>query len=180
MVFKDPNRQYEYEKLFAYEIELTKSRWTVFAALFSISLLIPGIVLRGSSGIQEIGLWEKCAIAFGFLVFLAAHYHYWWFHRISHFIRAKLKDIEREEGIKIIIVRDSNRPKIGPFYLYLHWMIWVLDLAYAFLTFRIVGCTIFLYFIAVLIASIFIFAVISNLGGWVKKTGNNSSVNSPK
>lgn len=169
MEFKYPERKYEYEKLFEYEIELTKSRWTVFAALFSISLLIPGIVLKGSPGAQEIGLWEKCAIAFGFLVFLAAHYHYWWFHRISHFIRARLKEIEKEESIEIIIVRDCKRPKIGPFHLYLHWMIWILDLAYAFLTFWIVGSKIFQYFIGGFLISILIFAVISNFGDWVKK-----------
>ena len=158
MKFKDEKSQYEYEKLLAYETELTKSRWTVFAVLFSVSLLIPGIALRGVVGVQSLDPWAKYAIAFGFLVYLTATYHYWWYHRISHRIRAKLKEIEENEGIVIMKIRE--RPKIGPFKIHFHWMIWILGLAYALLTYLIVGTVFFLYFIGGLIISIFILAVI--------------------
>lgn len=166
MKFKDENEkhQYEYEKLFEYEVELTKSRWTVFAALFMVSLLIPGIVLKGAEDIKSLDPWAKYAIAFGFLVYLAAIYHYWWHHRISHRIRDRLKEIEEKEGIEIMIVARGERPKIeiGSFklYFYYHWSIWILGLAYGILTYLIVEKMFFLYYIGGLIASIVILAVV--------------------
>lgn len=163
MKFKEEKHQFEYEKLFGYEIELTKSRWTVFAVLFTVSLLIPGIVLQGAEDIQSLDQWAKYAIAFGFLVFLAAVYHYWWHHRISHHIRDRLKEIEEKEGIEIMIVARGERPKIGPFYLYYHWSIWILGLAYAILTYLVVGEVFFLYYIGGLIAVIVIFALVYKL-----------------
>jgi len=166
MKFTNEKLKYEYEKLFDYDIELTKLRWTVFAALFSVSLLIPGFALKDTTGIQSLEPWAKYAIAFGFLVYLAAYYHYWWFHRISHLIRKRLKEIEELEDIKIIRIR--KRPKIGPFKIYFHWMIWILGLAYAFLTYQIVGCTLFLYFIGVLIGTFIFIAVISKFWEIIK------------
>jgi hypothetical protein len=153
MDFNDEKKKYEYEKLFAYDIELTKLRWTVFAALFTVSLIIPGIVLRGA--VQSLEPWAKYAISFGFLIYLTATYHYWWHHRISHCIRDKLKEIENEEGIDIIKTIRKRPPG-----LYFHWAIWILGLAYAILTLLIVGKVFFLYYIGSLIISIFILAVL--------------------
>lgn len=158
MKFKDEKKQYEYEKLFAYETELTKSRWTVFSALFSVSLIIPGIVLRGNRDVLPSEIWAKYTIIFGFLVYLTATFHYWWYHRISHRIRAKLKAIEESEGIEIIKIRV--RPTIGPFKIHFHWMIWILGLAYSILTFLIVGTIYFLYFIGTLLGAIIVLAAI--------------------
>lgn len=159
MGFKDENekKKYEYEKLFEYDLELTKLRWTVFAALFSVSLIIPGIVLRGN--VQELTPWAKYAIAFGFLVYLTATYHYLWHHRISHRIRDRLKEIEKSEKIDIITT-VRKRPGCRLFRPYFHWAIWILGLAYASLTFLIVGKVFFLYYIGSLIISIVILAVL--------------------
>lgn len=177
MKFKNEKLQYEYEKLFAYDIELTKLRWTVFAALFSVSLLIPGFALKDTTGIQSLEPWAKYAVAFGFLVYLAAYYHYWWFHRISHLIRKRLEEIEKSEDIKIIRIRirpeiDLSKIckglKINPIKIYFHWMIWILGLAYAFLTYQIVGCPLFFFFIGVLIGVIIIIVVISKLWEIIK------------
>lgn len=157
MDFKDEKKKYEYEKLFTYDIELTKSRWTVFATLFTVSLIIPGIVLRGD--VQSLALWAKYAIAFGFLVYLTATYHYFWHHRISHRIRDRLKEIEKSEKIDIITT-VRKRPDCRLFRPYFHWAIWILGLAYAYLTFLIVGKVLFLYYIGSLIISIVILAVL--------------------
>jgi hypothetical protein len=77
---------------------------------------------------------------------------------VNNRLRPKFKKIEETEGIEIIKIRI--RPTIGPFKIHFHWMIWILGLAYALLTFLIVGTVFFLYFIGGLIISIFILAVI--------------------
>ncbi|UCH93990.1 MAG: hypothetical protein JSV88_27490 [Candidatus Aminicenantes bacterium] len=155
MKFKDERRQYEYEKLFAYDIELTKFRWTVFAALFSVSLIMLGIALRGA--VESLKPWAKYAIAFGFLVYLTATYHYFWHHRVSHRIRDRLNEIEKIEGFDVITT-VRKRPRF--FAPYFHWAILILGLAYAVLTFLIVGKVLFLYYIGGLIISIVILAVL--------------------
>jgi len=160
MNFKDEKKKFEYEKLFAYEMELTKLRWTVFAALFSVSLIIPGIVLRGD--IKSLESWAKYATAFGFLVYLTATYHYFWLHRISHRIRDRLVEIEKNEGIDIITT-VRKRPGGGFLKPYFHWAIWILGAAYLYLTFLIVGKVFFLYYIGSLILSILILAVLYNI-----------------
>jgi len=124
MNFKDEKKKFEYEKLFAYEMELTKLRWTVFIALFlfSVSLIIAGFVLQGNT--SSLASWAKYAIAFGFLVYLTATYHYFWHHRISHRIRDRLLEIETSEGIDII---TKVCKRIGGFFRpYFHWAIWIM------------------------------------------------------
>ncbi|MGE5343534.1 MAG: hypothetical protein ACM3SY_18855 [Candidatus Omnitrophota bacterium] len=172
MTFKDDKRQYEYEHLLAYEIELTKSRWTVFAALFSVSLLIPVIALKDASHIQALEPWAKYAIALGFLVFLTASYHYWWYHRISHRIRNRLKEIEELEDITIIRIR--KRPELfGCIRIHFHWMLLILAIAYAFLTSQIVGPILFLYFIGVLALAFVALAIIYNIKTLLGKKDRN-------
>lgn len=158
MKFENEKLQYEYEKLLAYEIELTKTRWTVFAAFFSVSFVIAGFALRGGKGIHDLDLWSKYAIAFGFLVYLAAAYHYFWYHAISHRIRAKLKKIENSQGIEIINIRI--RPKCCGLKIHFHWMIWIVGLAYSVLTCMAVGPLLFLIFTGALFISIVILALI--------------------
>lgn len=159
MKFKNEKHEYEYEKLFTYEVELTKLRWIVFLVLFTVSLIIPGLALRGAENIQSLEPWAQYAIAFGFLVYLTAIYHYWWHHRISHRIRDRLKKIEEDEKIEIVnIIRV--RPKCCGFRLYFHWAIWIIGLAYALLTYLTVELVFFLYFIGGLIVSIFFLAMI--------------------
>jgi sterol desaturase/sphingolipid hydroxylase (fatty acid hydroxylase superfamily) len=154
MIFEDEKQQYVYEKLYAYDIELTKLRWAVFTALFSVSLIIAGLALKRDPGTQTFELWAKYAIAFGFLVYLTAAFHYWWHHRISHHIRKELKVIEEKTNIKIIRIRKR------PSKLHFHWMIWILGLAYAFLTYKIVEVHFFLWFIGALIVALVFFAVL--------------------
>ena len=161
MKFKNAKHQYEYEKLLAYEIELTKTRWTVFAAFFSVSFVIAGFALRGGKDIQNLDPWSKYAIVFGFLVYLAATCHYFWYHKISHRIRSKLKEIETEEDLEIMKIRI--RPKCCGFSLHFHWVIYILGLAYAVLTCMAVGYVFFLYFIGALIVSVVILALIYKL-----------------
>lgn len=155
MKFKDDKNQYEYEKLFAYDLELTKLRWTVFAALFSVSLLIPGLVFRAAEKAQEFSLWTKYAVVFGFLVYLTAMYHYWWHHKISHRIRKRLKEIEKKEGIEIMTA-IRIRPKCFCIKIYFHWAIWIMGLAYAILTSMIVKSLLFVYCVGGLILLIII------------------------
>ncbi len=158
MKFKDDKNQYEYEKLFAYDLELTKLRWTVFAALFSVSLIILGLALNTAGKIPELKQWTKYAIAFGFLVYLTAAFHYWWHHKISHRIRRRLKELESSAGIEIVkIIRI--RPRWCCFKIYFHWAIWIWGLAYAFLTFIIVKTLFFICFIGGLILLVIIFAL---------------------
>jgi sterol desaturase/sphingolipid hydroxylase (fatty acid hydroxylase superfamily) len=162
MGFTDEKKKFEYEKLFAYDMELTKLRWAVFIALFlfSVSLIIVGFVLQGNT--SSLASWAKYAIAFGFLVYLTATYHYFWHHRISHRIRDRLVEIEKSEGIDIITT-VRKRPGGGFLKPYFHWAIWIMGAAYLYLTFLIVGKVFFLYYIGSLILSILILAVVYNI-----------------
>ena len=111
----------EYESCARYEQELCRVRLNFFTALLSISLLVGGFCLQY---LQDVSLAVRItAIVLAWLIFVAAYYHYWWFHRKSHDLRDHLKRLE--EALKIFPYRiRTHRPKLfNRFPVYYHWVI---------------------------------------------------------
>lgn len=120
----------EYEHLARLEQELVRNRWTAFTALVSVSFLVGGLALNQMSTLQPV--FGKAGFAFGWLIFVAAFYHYWWFHRKAHHIRHHLCDLEKELRIEVYLIR-TRRPELAGIKLYYHWAIDALALAYTLL-----------------------------------------------
>ena len=117
---KDSKTWREYDYCTRLEQELVKSRWTFFTALLSVSFLVGGLALKE---FQSLGpQFGKIAFAFGWLIYLGAFCHYWWFHRKSDDLREHLCKLETQLGITVYLIR-SRRPKIGPLPLRYHWAI---------------------------------------------------------
>ena len=117
----------EYEHCARLEQELLKNRWTFFTALLSVSFVVGGLALNQFQALGPV--LGKAAFGFGWLIFMAAFYHYWWFHAKSHDLRDHLCDIEKKLGVTVYLIR-TRRPKLGPIPLYYHWAIDGLALAY--------------------------------------------------
>jgi hypothetical protein len=120
----------EYEHAARLEQELVRNRWTFFTALLSVSFVVGGLTLNQMSALGP--LLGKAGFAFGWLIFIAAFYHYWWFHGKSHEIRERLCELEAKLDIEVYLIR-TKRPRLGPMKLYYHWAIDALAVAYTLL-----------------------------------------------
>ena len=120
----------EYEHGARLEQELVRNRWMFFTALLSVSFVVGGLTLNQMSALGPV--LGKGGFAFGWLIFMAAFYHYWWFHKKSHDIREHLCGLEEQLGIRVYLIRTS-RPQAGGIRLYYHWAIDALAVAYTLL-----------------------------------------------
>ena len=99
----------EHDRCAHLEQELVRHRWTFFIALFAMGLVIGGIMLCQRETLRpSLG---KAGFAFGYLIFVAGYYHYYWLHRKCHLLRDHLCDLERRLGIEVYIIRDY-RPRL--------------------------------------------------------------------
>ncbi len=117
----------EYDHCARLEQELVRNRWTFFTALLSVSFVVGGLTLNQLEALGP--LLGKGGFAFGWLIFVAAFYHYWWFHKKAHDLREHLCDLERRLKIEVYIIR-TRRPTVAGIKLYYHWSIDILALAY--------------------------------------------------
>lgn len=117
----------EYEHGARLEQELVRSRWTFFTAMLSVSFVVAGLTLNQLAALGP--LLGKSGFGFGWLIFMAGFYHYWWFHRKAHDLRSRLCEIEEALGVQIYRIR-TRRPTWGGVNLYYHWAIDLLALAY--------------------------------------------------
>ena len=120
----------EYEHVFQLEQEMNKSRWMVFTAFLSVSFIIAGLILREMSSLGPVV--GKSGMAFGWLVFMAGFYHYWWFHRRSHQLRRHLCELEDKLFIRVFKIR-TERPEIAGIKIYYHWAIDLMAISYTLL-----------------------------------------------
>src|SRR5574337_694951 len=123
----------EYELGSRLEQELVRSRWTFFTAMLSVSFVVGGLSLAQSA---SLGPWlSRAGFAFGWIIFLAGYYHYWWFHRIAHSLRERLVQLEKElheqqqQHVEWYQIR-ARRPRLVGRELYYHLGIDVLTVAY--------------------------------------------------
>ncbi|MBU0690697.1 hypothetical protein KKC97_01475 [bacterium] len=117
----------EYDYASKLEQELCRNRWVFFTAMLTVSLAVCGIALNQMDSATP--LFGKIAISFGWLIFAAAYYHYWWFHKITHRLRDHLCVLEKELKITVYIIR-CDRTIHGCSALRYHWVIDILALAY--------------------------------------------------
>ena len=118
----------EYENCARLEQELVRNRWTFFTALLSVSFVVGGLAL---TQLEELGaLLGRAGFAFGWLISMAAFYHYWWFHKISHDLRKRLCYLEEHVlHIEVYLIR-VRRHELWGRKIYYRWCIWALALAY--------------------------------------------------
>jgi hypothetical protein len=121
------NKWKEYDYIFKLEQELNKTRWMVFTALLSVSFIIGGLVLKEAAALGP--LLTKSGMVFGWLIFMAGVYHYWWFHKKAHDLRDRMCELEEELSIEVFKIR-TRRPKCLGIKIFYHWAINVLALAY--------------------------------------------------
>lgn len=117
----------EYDYIFKLEQELNKTRWMVFTALLSISFIIGGLVLKEKVTLEP--LLVKSGMGFGWLIFMAGFYHYWWFHKKSHDLRNRMCELEEQLSISVFRIRTIRFKFIG-IKIFYHWAIDVLAAAY--------------------------------------------------
>ena len=124
----ETDRWREYENCARLEQELVRNRWTFFTALLSVSFVVGGLAL---TQLEALGpLLGKASFSFGWLISMAAFYHYWWFHKISHDLRKRLCYLEEDVlHIEVYLIR-VRRHKLAGVRLYYRWCIWALALAY--------------------------------------------------
>jgi len=120
----------EYDYAFKLEQELNKTRWMVFTAFLSLSFIIVGLVLKEMATLGPV--LGKCGMTFGWLVFMAGFYHYWWFHRRAHELRDTMCALEEKLAINVFRMR-SRRPKFVGMKIYYHWAIDVMAIVYTFI-----------------------------------------------
>jgi len=126
----------EYEQCSRLEQELGRTRWTFFTAILSVSLVVGGLALKQTEAPGAV--LGKAGFAFGWLIFLAGYYHYWWFHKILHKLRDHLCELERKPlEIRVYIIR-GERPQFG-FLRHYHWAIDLLALAYTLMLIFVLG-----------------------------------------
>jgi len=134
----------QYEQLAELERDTTKTRYTTFTAILSISFILPGLALRPEAegkvvhlpGFHDVTL-SQVVFLLGFLFYLFALFHYAWHHRYSHHYRSALKNLEAKLGIKIYRLRV--RPQIWRFKFHFDWALHMLALVYGGLTAAYVG-----------------------------------------
>ena len=117
----------EYDYIFKLEQELNKTRWTVFAAFLSVSFIVAGLVLKEISALGP--TLEKCGMTFGWLVFMAGFYHYWWFHKRAHELRDHMCELEEKLSIHVFRIR-TRRPQVAGIRIYYHWAVDAIAVAY--------------------------------------------------
>jgi hypothetical protein len=127
----------EYDRCAHLEQALVRHRWTFFTVLFAAGLVIGGIMLGQRETFEP--LLSKAGFAFGYLIFVAGYYHYWWFHRKCHLLRDHLCDLERRLGIEVYIIREY-RPRLWVLPLHYHWAIDVLAIAYTVVLIAVLVC----------------------------------------
>ncbi|MEW5766116.1 MAG: hypothetical protein AB1797_00615 [bacterium] len=120
----------EYDYLFKLEQKLNKTRWTVFVAFLSVSFIVACLVLKEMATLGP--LFGKCGMTFGWLVFMAGFYHYWWFHRRAHELRNRMCELEKKLAISVFIIR-TNRPQLWGMKIYYHWAVDTMAIAYTFI-----------------------------------------------
>jgi hypothetical protein len=130
----------EYEQCARLEQELVRNRWTFFTALLSVSLIVGGLALKNLNELRP--LLGVSAFAFGWLIFVAAYCHYYWFHRIAHRLRDHLCQLEDKLYIEAYIIRCKRKP-LGGFLRYYHWVIDLLALAYTVLLVIVILVSVF-------------------------------------
>jgi hypothetical protein len=74
-------------------------------------------------------LLTKSGIGFGWLIFMAGFYHYWWFHKRAHELRNRMCELEEKLSITVFKIR-TKRPKFLGIKIFYHWIIDVMALAY--------------------------------------------------
>ena len=117
----------EYDCAARLEQELVRTRWTLFTALLSVSFVVAGLTLNQLSAL---GPWlGKGGLSFAWLIFMAAFYHYWWFHVKAHDLRTRLCELEEVLGIQVYRIR-TRRPTLGGVKLYYHWAFDLVAIAY--------------------------------------------------
>ncbi|NIM16081.1 MAG: hypothetical protein GTO45_29110 [Candidatus Aminicenantes bacterium] len=121
------NKWKEYDYIFKLEQELNKTRWMVFTALLSVSFIIGGLVLKETTALRP--LLTKSGMVFGWLIFMAGFYHYWWFHNKAHDLRDRMCELEEQLSIEVFKIR-TKRPKFLGIKIFYHWAIDVVALAY--------------------------------------------------
>jgi len=117
----------EYDYVFQLEKELNKTRWMVFTAFLSVSFIIAGLVLKEMSALGPV--LGKCGMTFGWLVFMAGFYHYWWFHRRAHNLRDHMCELEEKLSISVFRIR-TERPRFKGIKIYYHWAVDAMAVAY--------------------------------------------------
>ena len=117
----------EYEHGARLEQELVRNRWTYFTAMLSVSFVVGGLTLAQHEVLGPV--LGRAGFAFGWLIYMAGFYHYWWFHKKAHDIRAHLCELEQQLGINVYRIR-TRRPRLGSRPLYYHWSIDTLAVAY--------------------------------------------------
>lgn len=117
----------EYDYLFQLERDLNRTRWTVFTVFLSVSFIIAGLVLKEMSALGP--MLGKCGMAFGWLVFMAGFYHYWWFHKRAHDLRDRMCEVEENLSISVFRIR-AKRPQFRGIKVYYHWAVDVMAVAY--------------------------------------------------
>lgn len=140
---KHLSRKAEYKYLTRLEQATTYLRYTTFTALIGISFLLPGFASRVDVGGARIVLLGQPAtvpsLAFllGFIFYLFSLIHYTWYHRYAHRYRARLKELELELGISVYLLR--KRPSIGRMKFHFDWVLYILGVAYGYITGSFVG-----------------------------------------
>ena len=117
----------EYDYVFKLEQELNKTRWMVFTAFLSVSFIIAGLVLKEIATLGPV--LGKSGMTFGWLVFMAGFYHYWWFHKRAHELRDAMCGLEEKLAINVFRIR-TKRPELGGMKIYYHWAVDVMAVAY--------------------------------------------------
>lgn len=117
----------EYEYTFKLENELNRTRWPLFTALLSISLVMTGLLLKELESLDT--CLGKYGMVFSWLIFMAAYVHYLWFHHRAHLLRERLYELEQKLDIKVFTISKQPVIFLGIRVRY-HWMIHLLAVAY--------------------------------------------------
>lgn len=109
-----------------------RSRWTYSTAMLSVSFIVGGLTLYQ---LKPLGPFlGKAGFTFGWLILLAAYYHYWlsllWFHNKAHDIRERLCKLEDDLGIELYRIRVQRPTFWDSKILRMLW--WVLKLLWRF------------------------------------------------
>ena len=118
----------EYEQGVKLEQELVRNRWTYFTAMLSVSLIVGALAFGERESVSP--FLRKAGCTFGWLIFLAAYYHYWWFHRKAEDIRKRICTLEGRLEIEVYRIR-VQRPTFWDLGI-LRMLWWVLRLLWRF------------------------------------------------
>jgi hypothetical protein len=135
------NKETEYERLTALEIETTKFRHSTFTALISVSFVVPGLAIKADPQVLIFMghrvMLNRLVFLLGFVFYLFAVFHYWWHHRYAHMYRAHLKELEAELKIQVYSLRV--RPHQGRFKMHFHFALYMIGVLYGSIACAYVG-----------------------------------------